>query len=182
MTATIPRFSAPVAGTEATLETLAACHGRIEAHCASLRRMVPHLLARGVDEEARTVAIRLIRYFDAAAMDHHADEEDDLFPALVESMAGSDAICLREMIDGLKADHCAIVACWRRLRASLERIAAGECVPLPVDDVDALVSRYEQHIKREESELLPMAARLLSDEDLARIGRAMRERRAVEGA
>ncbi|HNL97445.1 MAG: hemerythrin domain-containing protein, partial [Candidatus Accumulibacter sp.] len=112
----------------------------------------------------------------------HADEEDDLFPALIESMAGSDAICLRDMIDGLTADHRALAACWRHLRAILERIAAGERVPLLFDDVEALAVRYERHIEREEKELLPMAARLLSDDDLARIGRAMRARRGIDEA
>jgi len=45
--------------------------------------------------------------------------------------------------------------------------------------VEALVGLYERHIEREESELQPMAVRLLSDDDLARIGRAMRERRSI---
>ena len=122
----------------------------------------------------------MMRYFDTAARQHHADEEDDLFPALIESMAGSDAICLREIIDGLKADHRALEACWRHLRGTLERIAAGEQVSLVVDDVEALAVRYERHIEREEKELLPMAARLLSDEELARVGRAMRARRRID--
>ena len=159
---------------------LSACHDRIETQCATLRRLVPHLLVHGVDEEARAAATRIIRYFDTSALHHHADEEDDLFPALIESMAGSDAICLRDMIDGLTADHRALAACWRHLRAILERIAAGERVPLLFDDVEALAVRYERHIEREEKELLPMAARLLSDDDLARIGRAMRARRGID--
>ncbi len=158
---------------------LSACHGRIQTQCATLRRLVPHLLGRGADEEGRTTAVRLVRYFDTSALHHHADEEDDLFPALIESMAGSDAICLREMIDGLKADHRALEACWRHLRGILEKVAAGECVPLLTNDVEALAGRYERHIEREERELLPMAARLLSDEDLAGVGRAMRERRGI---
>ena len=45
--------------------------------------------------------------------------------------------------------------------------------------VEAFVTLYERHIEREESELLPMAARLLSDDELDRIGRAMRERRGI---
>ena len=47
--------------------------------------------------------------------------------------------------------------------------------------VEALVGLYERHIAREETELLPMAARLLSDDDLDRVGRAMRERRGIVG-
>jgi len=53
-------------------------------------------------------------------------------------------------------------------------------VSLESEDVEALVGLYERHIEREESELLPMAARLLSDEDLDRVGRAMRERRGID--
>ncbi len=161
---------------------LSACHGRIATQCATLRRLVPHLLAHGVDDEARAAATRVMRYFDTAARHHHADEEDDLFPALIESMAGSDAICLREMIDCLKADHRALEACWRQLRGLLASIAAGAQVSLVADDVEALAVRYEGHIEREEKELLPMAARLLSDDDLARVGRAMRERRGIDEA
>ena len=175
----LPGFSAPAAGTEAPLEMLSACHRRVERQCATLRRLVPHLAAHGADPAARTAATNVMRYFDTSAQHHHADEEEDLFPVLIESMAGSDAVCLREMIEGLKADHRALGAIWSRLRGVLERVAAGESVPLAADDVEALVGRYERHIEREESELLPMAARLLSDDDLARIGRAMRERRGI---
>lgn len=174
-----PGFSAPAAGTEAPLEMLSACHGRVELQCATLRRLVSHLAAHGANEEARTAATNVLRYFDTSAKHHHADEEEDLFPALIESMAGSDAVCLREMIEGLKADHRTLEATWRRLRGVLERIVAGESVPLASDGVEALVGLYERHIEREESELLPMAARLLSDDALARVGRAMRERRGI---
>jgi hypothetical protein len=42
-----------------------------------------------------------------------------------------------------------------------------------------ILQLYEQHIAREETELLPMAARLLNDAELDRIGLAMRIRRGV---
>ena len=94
-------------------------------------------------------------------------------------MAGSDAVCLRDLTDTLSADHRALDAAWQRVRASLASIAAGTSASLPGDDVEALVNRYQQHIEREEKELLPMAARLLADDELARIGKAMRERRGI---
>jgi len=175
------RLSESAAGTEAPLEMISACHGRVEHQCATLRRLVPHLAEQGADHEARMAATNVMRYFDTAAKHHHADEEEDLFPALIESMAGSDAVCLREMIEHLKADHRALDAAWECLHRILERIVAGEFVLLAPDDVEALVGLYERHIEREESELLPMAARLLGEDDLARIGRAMRERRGIGG-
>jgi len=177
----IPAFPSPGASTEAPLEMLSACHSRIERQCATLRRLVPHLAMHGADEEARTAAANVIRYFDSAAKHHHDDEEMDLFPALLESMAGSDAVCLRDLTEALSADHRALDADWRRVRASLAQIAAGTSAALAGEEVEALIGRYERHIEREEAELLPMAARLLSDEELARIGKAMRERRGIAG-
>jgi hemerythrin-like domain-containing protein len=174
-----PAFPALAAGTDEPLEMLSACHARIQSQCATLRRLVAHLLAHGVDAEARLAAASVMRYFDTSARHHHADEEEDLFPALIEAMAGSDAVCLREMIAGLKADHRALAAAWRRLRGPLQSLVAGEDVALVEDDVEALLGRYQRHLEFEESELLPMAARLLSEEDLARVGRAMRERRRI---
>jgi hemerythrin-like domain-containing protein len=176
----LPGFSEPVAEALGPLEMLSTCHDRIKLQCATLRRLVLHLPAHGVNEEVRTAATNLVRFFSISATSHHADEEEDLFPALIESMAGSDAVCLRAMIEGLSADHRALETAWRRLRLALERIAAGESVPIVSDDVEVLVAMYERHIEREESELLPMAARLLSNDDLARIGRAMRKRQGLD--
>jgi hemerythrin-like domain-containing protein len=159
---------------------LSACHGRVEQQCATLRRLVPHLAAHGADADARTAAAAVLRYFDTSAQDHHADEEVDLFPALIDSMAGSDAVCLRELIGALTADHRQLEAAWQRVRGVLVRIAVGDDrAMLEAADVETLVGLYERHIAREEGELLPMAARLLGDDALERIGRAMRERRGI---
>jgi hemerythrin-like domain-containing protein len=175
----LPGLSMSAPGTETPLEMLSACHRRLEHQCATLRRLVVHLAVHGPDSAARTAATNVLRYFDKSAKNHHADEEEDLFPAMLESMAGSDAVCLREMIEGLKADHRALKTLWSRQRGVLEGIAAGKPRLLAGDDVEALVALYERHIQREESELLPMARRLLSDDDLVRVGRAMRARRGI---
>lgn len=173
---------APSAGFEVPLEMLSACHLRIEQQCSTLRRLGAHLAARGADAEARAAAASVIRYFETAANDHHADEEEDLFPALIESMAGSDAVCLRELTRGLTAEHRELEARWRRLRCALERVVASESALLEPSEVEGFVALYERHIGNEESELLPMAARLLSDVELDRIGRSMRERRGPQGS
>jgi hemerythrin-like domain-containing protein len=177
VSATRPRE--PGASFEVPLEMLAACHLRIEQRCATLRRLAPHVAAKGADPEAREAAARVIRYFDTAAIDHHADEEEDLFPALIESMAGSDAVCLRELTHALTSEHRQLEDRWRVLRADLERIVANDGATLDPAAVEGFVGLYERHIAREESELLPMAARLLGDDELDRIGRAMRERRGI---
>ena len=174
-----PGRSAPGASFEVPLEMLAACHERVQNQCATLRRLVPHLARHGADDAARSAAAAVLRFFDTAARDHHADEEADLFPALIEAMAGSDAVCLHDIVGALTADHRALETHWREVRIKLEAIAAGGAASLDAQDIEPMITLYERHIEREEKELLPMAARLLSDDALERIGRAMRERRGI---
>ncbi|GAB1580043.1 hemerythrin domain-containing protein [Bordetella petrii] len=177
MAVEIPGFSSPAAGPDAPLDLLSACHDRMGRQCGTLRRLAAHVAAHGADDAARTAAASVLRYFDTAAVQHHRDEEDDLFPALIESMAGSDAVCLHALVDGLTQEHRQLEAAWRHLHGALEELSAGRAAALDAAEVDAFCARYAAHIQREEDELLPMAARLLDDRALADIGRAMRARR-----
>lgn len=173
----LPGHHAPAVGFEVPLEMLAACHGRVQNQCETLSRLVVHLSQHGADRQAQQAAVAVMRYFDTSAKHHHADEEVDLFPALLESMAGSDAVCLRALTASLIADHRELELRWGRLREQLEQVASGQGARLEGDAVAEFVGLYERHIAREESDLLPMAQRLLSDEELDRIGLAMRVRR-----
>lgn len=166
-------------GFDAPLAMLAECHRRVERQCATLTRLVAHLDAHGSDAPAREAATAVMRYFDLAAPNHHADEEEDLFPALIEAMAGSDAVCLREITASLRADHAELDRRWAALRRTLEAIAAGRSAALAADEARAFAELYARHIAREERELLPMAERLLGDAELAAIGAAMRRRRGL---
>jgi len=176
---TFPGFSSPAAGPEAPLDMLAACHTRVEKQCQTLLRLQPHVAQHGSDRAAQEAARAVMRYFDTAARHHHDDEEQDVFPALLESMAGSDAVCLRELTASLCSDHRQLEQRWAALRERLSQVTHGAASALAAADVSGFVQLYERHIAREEAELLPMAARLLSDAELDRIGLAMRSRRGL---
>jgi hypothetical protein len=93
-------------------------------------------------------------------------------------MAGSDAVCLRELTASLTAEHRELEQRWRALRRRLERVARRRASTLGGRRSTMASSQlYERHIAREEAELLPMAGRLLSDAELDRIGMSMRHRR-----
>ena len=177
MSIPFPGHSSPAASFELPLEMLHACHERVQSQCALLLRLLDHVPLHGADAQARDAASAVLRYFDLAAPNHHADEEDDLFPALIESMAGSDAVCIREMTDALCRDHRELERRWQPLRHWLQALAAGRVEPVEVEAARAFVDAYERHIRREESELFPMAQRLLGEDELARIGESMQRRR-----
>ena len=183
MTNAFPGHSAPAVGFEVPLEMLAACHLRVQSQCATLLRLAPHLAAHGSDRPAQEAATAVMRYFDTSARHHHEDEEQDLFPALLKAVAGSNAIGLRDLTTALCADHRALEARWCALRRVLVQVQEGKgaatATTLAAADVQGFVDLYEQHIAREEAELLPLAARLLGGAELDRVGLAMRARRGL---
>lgn len=166
------------AGFDAPLALLSACHERISKQCATLQRLSAHLTTHGADDAARQAAAGVIRYFETAGHQHHQDEEEDLFPALFEAMAGSDAVCLRDMRERVVHEHHELDAAWQVLHAQLVRVEMGDAAALDTRSMEDFVQRHRRHIDFEEAELLPLATRLLSDEQLQIIGSAMRARRS----
>ncbi len=175
-----PGFDAPAAGFEAPLEMLSACHGRVERQCETLLRLVPHLAAHGPDAAAREAAQNIMRYFDTSARHHHADEEEDLFPALLHAASQAEPAGLRELIAALQAQHRELEQTWNELRCMLDDICQGTRRELDAAAVERLVELYRSHIAREEEELLPLAARSLGVAQLDQVGGAMRARRGIK--
>jgi hypothetical protein len=158
------------------LQLLAEWHGRLQECCAALLRLQGQLAAGGDNDLHRAAAGALRRDVDALMGCLHQDEEQDLFPALLESMAGSDAVCIRQMIEARVDEHREIEARWLGLRQWLEAVEAGQAAAPEAGSVAAFGDCYLSHLTQEDGELLPMAERLLSDEALALIGDGMRRR------
>ena len=165
---------------EAPIQALTSNHRRTLAQCAALHALAQTLLMHGSNASTQSAAQDILHYFDTTARDCQADEEQDLFPALIESMAGSDAVCLRGMTEGLSDMLRALDRRWRhQLRAPLLRIAKGESAELPSADLQAFSEEYAAYAERCDTELLPMAERLLTDPEIALLGQAMRARRGL---
>lgn len=114
-------------------------------------------LERPSNEQARRDRSTI---FKAAMRAHVAVQELALFPLLTDSMAGSDAVCLRNIADELCAEHRTIKLLWARVTSTEKTDEL---------DIEALVALCERHVACERDELWPMAERLLSNEELARI-------------
>ncbi|HRQ58032.1 MAG TPA: hemerythrin domain-containing protein [Azoarcus taiwanensis] len=169
-------------GFDEPLEMLTACHERLHAQLETLRRLSRWLPEHGVDEPARRAAASVIRYFDHAAVNHHMDEEQDLFPLLLRKVSADRRYALVALIDWIKEDHQRMFAAWADMKTRLEALVAGEAFELSNDVVDAFCERYVMHTDREESELLPHAQALLDEEDLAALGQTMTARRRQPAA
>ncbi len=162
-------------GYDDPLGMLCACHRRIERQLATLARLQRHLPEHGSDTDARAAARGILRYFDTAAVHHHADEEGSIFPRLTELAPAATARLLAD----LAADHQRLAAHWRHLRPLLAAIAAGSRANLAPRQVALLRQAYDAHIAREEAELIPLATAALDRDALAVIGAEMARRRGV---
>lgn len=175
----LPGQASAAATTEVPLEMLSACHGRVQTQCETLQRLCEHLPRHGADSAAVQAVEAVLRYFRLAAPHHHADEEADLFPALLDAARGPDHTRVRQLTRALIEEHRSLEGLWQRLESELEQVRSGHAGALARGTVDAFVAAYTQHIEREENELLPLAARLLDAAALTRVGSAMRERRGI---
>lgn len=164
-------------GFDEPLEMLCACHERVHAQLETLHRLARWLPEHGVDHQARRAAEAVIRYFDHAAVNHHMDEEQDLFPLLQQRVSEDRRYALDALIEWIKDDHQRMFAAWDDMKARLLPLVAGEETVLDEAVVDAFSERYRLHIEREESELFPYAQALLSEADLATLGASMTARR-----
>ena len=173
-------FPDPPAGFDDPLEMLFGCHRRIEKQLETLKRLRAHLQAKGIDAEASTAAEAVLRYFRKAAADHHADEEQDVFPMLEQRIGdATESARFRDLRERLEADHRRVDEAWARIRKPLEGIAEGLMRTIPEPDVQALSALYAAHIRTEETELRALFDRWLGPRDLETLGRAMAARRSV---
>ncbi|WP_314437088.1 pyridoxamine 5'-phosphate oxidase [Massilia timonae] len=169
---TAPDFDQPIA-------VLKHCHGRIRKQLATLEKLLAHLPQHGADDQAREAAGAVLRYFDKAAHLHHDDEEQDLIPMLRATAQGEDAAILQALAPTILQDHKDMDALWQDLHEQLTAIAEGTGTALSESQVRRFVASYTSHMEREESTMAPMALRLFSPEQMARLGQAMQLRRGI---
>jgi hemerythrin-like domain-containing protein len=164
---------APAPGFDQPLAMLRACHERIQRQCATLAKLVAHLRSDGLTDSARQAAANIRHYFATAGRQHHADEEQDLFPRLRTEPE------LTGLLDTLVREHAVMESLWQRLEPLL-------AAPDTIRDLDAFAQLtdefntvYTQHIARENGELLPRAEKILSSEAQRELGARMAARRGV---
>ncbi len=164
---------APAPTFDDPLEMLLACHGRIQAQCATLNKLLAHLPVHGCDAQAQQAARAILRYFDTAGRNHHDDEEKDLFPLLLASSSGA----AHALIARLLGEHQLMDTAWERLRRYLTGLAEGKSAALDAEATEHFIGVYDRHIALENSQLLPLAKQLLTAAQLETLGKSMATRR-----
>ena len=177
--APLPGFSAPAAGFDEPLAMLQACHDRVRRSLALLRKICGRVKEGRVDAAVHQAAADVLRYFDMAAPHHHEDEEQHIFPRVLE-VAREPA--LRAAVLQLQEDHVKMESQWARLRVALAALAAGRADgfgPAQIARALRFCDLYDAHARTEELVVYPLVATLLDADALLRIGEEMSARRGA---
>lgn len=168
---------------DAPIANFSQCHVGIIGHLDALGEL-PALMEPA--RRARTVAADTLAFFDAVILEHHGEEERELFPAVVQSAAkGQEQTQVKAMVERLTAEHRQIEAWWARIKPQLKRLAKAQDTELDSLAVRQLVQQYHAHAQYEEAEFLPLSQIILgrNANHMAALGMSlhMRHTKAVPG-
>lgn len=176
-TAALPGFHSPAASFERPHDMLLACHERVQRSLNLLGRLVEHIDLHGHDASSRSAAQDVLRYFTLAAPQHHQDEEQHLFPALLAQGKPE----LVAAVQRLQQDHAAMERLWEQVKEALDQWKEpGMEAPPSQSSREAIASFraiYPSHIALEEGTVFPAAFALLGAEASALAGQEMQARR-----
>ncbi|NLD53165.1 MAG: hemerythrin domain-containing protein [Burkholderiaceae bacterium] len=163
---------------DAPLGEFSHCHEGILSRLEAFADL-PALIAAAA--RARERASEALFLFEDIVIEHHADEESELFPAVLRwAEPGEELDGVRSMIRRLTAEHRSIEKLWQKYRPAVEAAARGKAADLPKDAASELVSAYVAHATFEEEVFLPLARDILSRDDahMAALGLSLHLRHA----
>jgi hemerythrin-like domain-containing protein len=169
-------------GFDQPLGLLEDCHRRIEYFLELLLKVAQEAPADELTALYREALDKALRYFREAAPRHTEDEEESLFPRLRALGIEPDVL---QKLERLAGEH----ETADRLHQEVESLGqdwlrAGKLAPSSRERLGQallqLSKLYRSHIALEDSELFPLAARLLDQGNLRKIGLEMARRRGLQ--
>lgn len=170
------------AGSGEPLQQFSNCHAGILKQLNSLAQLPG--LARAA-AGARRCAADTVVFFRDVIYEHHAQEEKELFPAVLASATpGDERRQVEQVVERLTREHREIEAGWEQIERALKHLAKGREAALDERAVGELVSRYQGHATYEEQVFLPLSERILGRDGhhMAALGLSLHMRQALPEA
>jgi len=165
------------------LGLLSDCHRRIEQFLAVLINVASQARGAELNEDQRNGLEVALKYFREAAPKHTRDEEESLFPRMLES-SDERARTALSLLDELHGDHELADAVHKEIDALGSRwLAAGVLSSKSVEHLiqllEQLQSIYQRHISVEDNNVFPLAGEILTNTELEAVGQEMARRRSI---
>lgn len=163
----------------APVQEFSNCHVGIVAQLDKLE-LLPALAEAA--RQAHQIAASLHAFFREVVLVHHAEEEQELFPAVLASaVPGPERDEMAAMVSRLAHEHRQVEGQFRALDGALHDLARGRDAAIDKDVVAALVAAYRAHAAFEEAHFLPRARDILSrnGDHMAALGMSLHARHAL---
>lgn len=165
------------------LGLLSDCHRRIEHFLGVLLDVTRQAKGGALDDPQGEALGVALRYFRETAPKHTLDEEDSLFPRMRASRHDESADA-RALIEMLHHDHEEAESAHAEVdRLGAEWLNNGRLDAEKAEQLEGLLSdlanTYERHILAEDSQVFPLAGRILEAAQVQEIGKEMAARRGV---
>lgn len=164
------------------LDRFSQCHTGILRQLQALDGL-PALARAAV--QARQGADETLRFFRDVVHEHHAQEEQELFPAVLASAtAGDERTRVQRIVERLTQEHRQVEAAWAQLEPALKALAKGRDAEVDAAAVATLVRDYQAHAAFEEREFLPLSETILgrNGNHMAALGLSLHMRDALPEA
>ena len=126
--------------TDQPLVNFSNCHVGIVSQLERLGEL-PALLAPA--DLARKTAQRALEFFPKAVYEHHAEEEKELFPAVLASaQVGVERMRVEALVNNLISQHRRLEHLWESLVSDLKKVAKGQDHQLNT----AALQRFGHHL------------------------------------
>lgn len=171
-----PSTTPEAANMDEPLNAFSQCHAGILSQLQVLGEL-PAIAAAAA--RARTIASDSLALFKHAVIDHHAEEESELFPAVLSSaQPGEERDRVQALVSRLTSEHRAMEALWKRMDPAISAIAKGKEADLESALVAELVCAYSAHARFEEAQFLPLAETILgrNENHMAALGLSLHVR------
>lgn len=145
--------------TDEPLNEFSQCHAGILSQLQALAQL-PALMEAAA--RARSIAEKSQEMFKHAVLEHHAEEENELFPAVLRSAnPGEERDRVQALIDRLTLEHRSLEALWKRIESTVSAGARGKPADIDAAVVAELVRAYSAHAQFEEEHFLPLSQEIL---------------------
>ncbi len=168
-------------GFERPLSLLRSCHQKIMHFSSSLYKLTQMLPESGWTPSLESSADQIRHYFNVAGPEHHKDEEEHLFPAIIALDPQCKKAQTRELIQLINTmikEHVESDVLWEQLDTLLlER----------TDDYTTLkqlagqfAQDMQQHAEIENEQIFPFAEEHISKQQFRLMGQDIAQRRGVK--
>lgn len=157
-------------------------HAGILLRLEQLRQLGARLADPAAERRAvRESAAQLVAFFRETVLEHHAEEEQALFPAVARSATpGDEASLVHSLAARLSREHRQIEDDWRAIEPALVRVGKGRTAEIDAGIVSRLCDRYAAHAQFEERGYLPLAARILGANDRSSLALVLHLRHSAD--